>query len=213
MRPTYQMLVDRFEQPLPGEASHQSMYPRKGISLDHLQPSVDARLSAVAILLFDGTDYLQSIVIQRSVYEGSHSGQIAFPGGKWEINDPSLMDTALRECAEEIGIVAHELDYIGKLTDVYTAVSSFLIEPHVFYWKRPHDQFTLSEREVAAVHTLDLSTLLDDKIVQLIDVPIQQGMVLKNVPHFIFEEVKIWGATALMLSELKEVLRSIKGYY
>ena len=209
MIPTYQVLLDRFQEPLPGVIAHQLMYPRKGISLDNLQAPADARLSAVAILLFEGTNTLHSLVIQRSEYEGTHSGQIAFPGGKWEIDDVSLMETALRECAEEIGIVARELDYIGKLTDVYTAVSSFLIEPHVFYWKRPHDQFTLSEREVAAVHTLDLSNLLDDTIIQHIDVPIQKGMVLKNVPHFIFEEVKIWGATALMLSELKEVLRSI----
>lgn len=209
MIPNYQVLLNRFQEPLPGESAHQLMYPRKGISLDNLQPPADARLSAVAILLFEGTNTLHSLVIQRSEYEGTHSGQIAFPGGKWEVNDASLMETALRECAEEIGITALELDYIGKLTDVYTAVSYFLIEPHVFYWKRPHDQFTLSEREVAAVHTLDLSNLLDDTIIQHIDVPIQKGMVLKNVPHFIFDEVKIWGATALMLSELKEVLRSI----
>ena len=209
MIPTYQTLVDRFQQSLPGEISHQSMYPRKGVPLDTLKAPSDARLSAVAILLFEGTDYLQSIVIQRSVYEGTHSGQIAFPGGKWEVDDASLKETALRECAEEIGVVADELDYIGKLTDVYTAVSSFLIEPHVFYWKTPHDQLTLSEREVAAVYTLDLNNLLDDEIIQHMDVPIQKGVVLKNVPHFIFEEVKIWGATALMLSELKEVLRSI----
>jgi 8-oxo-dGTP pyrophosphatase MutT (NUDIX family) len=152
---------------------------------------------------------LNSVVIQRTVYEGTHSGQIAFPGGKWETTDHSMKETALRECWEEIGVTADELDYVGKLTDVFTSVSSFLIEPHVFYWKAPRTNFTLSEREVAAVYAIDLCQLQDDANIVQIDVPIRNGIVLKAVPHFVLNDIRIWGATAIMLSELREVLRTV----
>lgn len=210
MTPSYASLVERFRQPLPGETAHALMYPRKGVSPDLLKVTQDARMSAVAILLFEGDNCLNSVVIQRTVYDGSHSGQIAFPGGKWETSDASMLETALRECQEEIGVTADELNYIGKLTDVFTAVSSFLIEPHVFYWKTPRTDFTLSEREVAAVHTIDLCELQDDANIVHLDVPIQNGVVLKSVPHFVVNDIRIWGATALMLSELRLVLRSVR---
>lgn len=201
-------LAQRLQQPLPGEAAHRIMYPRAGISADLLKAPETARLSAVAILLFEQDNDWHSVVIQRQVYDGTHSGQIGFPGGKWEPDDNSMLETALRECSEEIGVGTDEVEYIGKLSDVYTAVSSFLIEPHLFHWKNPRTTFVTSEREVAAVHTIALQTLLNGEV-ERIDIPLQSGIVLKNVPHFVFGGIRIWGATALILSELKEVLKSI----
>jgi 8-oxo-dGTP pyrophosphatase MutT (NUDIX family) len=210
MIPDFETLVRRFNESLPGEEAHRIMYPRAAISPNSLKPDENTRLSAVAILLYNGPDYLHSLVIQRSVYEGTHSGQIAFPGGKWESADVTGLNTALRECHEEIGVGADELQYIGKLTDVYTAVSSFLIEPHVFFWNRPRTDLQVAEREVAAVHSIPLKPLLDEKTIVYRDVLIKNGLVLKQVPHFDIYPVQIWGATALMLSELKMVLRSIE---
>jgi 8-oxo-dGTP pyrophosphatase MutT (NUDIX family) len=206
---TYDALVARFQQPLPGPAAHLIMYPRKGASPESPKKTDTIRMSAVAILLFEEDEALRTLVIQRSVYEGTHSGQIAFPGGKWETTDGSLKETALRECSEEISVGADELAYIGKLTDVFTVVSSFMIEPYVFYWKTPRSPLILSEREVAAVHTIDLEALLDDRSIQHKDIPLSQGLVLKDVPHFMLGNVSVWGATALMLSELKLVLKSL----
>jgi 8-oxo-dGTP pyrophosphatase MutT (NUDIX family) len=206
---SYEALVNRLSEELPGEAAHLVMYPRKGAAPQSPSADDNIRLSAIAIILFEHESALHTLVIQRSVYEGTHSGQIAFPGGKWETDDASLKATALRECREEIGISEDELDYIGKLTDVYTAVSSFLIEPYVFYWNAPRSPLTLSEREVAAVYEINLEELIDDAVIRLIDVPVQNGIVLKAVPHFLLGDVKIWGATALMLSELKWILRSL----
>lgn len=210
MIPDFDTLVRRFREPLPGEEAHRIMYPRAAIRTNTLKPDENTRLSAVAILLYGGPDYLYSLVIQRSVYEGTHSGQIAFPGGKWEATDITGKNTALRECQEEIGVEPNELMYIGKLTDVYTAVSSFLIEPHVFYWNQPRTDLQVAEREVAAVHSIPLQPLLDDQTIVFRDVPIKNGVILKQVPHFDIYPVQIWGATALMLSELKMVLRSIE---
>jgi 8-oxo-dGTP pyrophosphatase MutT (NUDIX family) len=205
---TLAALMERLQQPLPGEAAHQIMYPRAGISPDLLKAPETVRLSAVAILLFERDNDWHSVVIQRQVYDGTHSGQIGFPGGKWETDDASMLETALRECSEEIGVGADELEHVGKLSDVYTAVSSFMIEPYVFHWKTPRTTFITSEREVAAVYTISLHALLNEEI-ERIDIPLQSGIVLKNVPHFVFGDTRIWGATALILSELKEVLKSL----
>lgn len=210
MIPTIDLLVKRLEKPLPGSAAHALMYPRKGAKISDRYDTSDARLSSVAILLFETGNTLQFLVIQRAEYDGTHSGQIAFPGGKWEQTDASLIATALRECEEEIGVSEAELDYVGKLTDVFTVVSSFLIEPHIFYWKTPRNQFLLSEREVAAVYPLSVDDLLDDNAVEYHNIPLKNGITLKDVPHFALGEVKIWGATALILSELKFVLQSLQ---
>lgn len=209
MIPSIARLRELLTQTLPGEAAHSEMYPRAGIRAELLQPDAHTRLSAVAILISAKQDDLQALVIQRSVYDGAHSGQIAFPGGKWEPDDVNGYQTALRECSEEIGVEAHELVYLGKLTDVYTAVSSFLIEPHIFYWNAPRTGLQLAEREVAAVHTISLSRLLDDTSIIRKDIAVQNGVILKQVPHFDFGTIQIWGATALMLSELKSLLRSL----
>jgi 8-oxo-dGTP pyrophosphatase MutT (NUDIX family) len=210
MTSTIDLLAKRLLKPLPGVEAHQLMYPRKGARVDEAQDASDARLSSVAILLFESENSLQFLVIQRAEYDGTHSGQIAFPGGKWEQTDTSLLATALRECEEEIGVTEAELTYVGKLTDVFTVVSSFIIEPHIFHWKNPHNQFTVSEREVAAVYSLSVADLLDENAIEYHNIPLKNGITLKEVPHFALGEVKIWGATALILSELKLVFQSLK---
>lgn len=206
MKLTRQELIDHLAQPLPGEEAHRAFSPFRQVSSEVLKTAEKVRLSAVAIVLFEQFENWYTIVIQRQQYEGTHSGQISFPGGKWEQDDPSLRHTALRECREEIGISEDQLEFIGKLTDVYIPVSTFLIEPYVFIWNNPDETFTLSEREVASVHLLDLSQLVDDQRIVLIDVPMANGLTLPRVPHFDFDDFKIWGATALLLNELKTIL-------
>lgn len=202
-------LSEQLRKPLPGFEAHKQMFPRGNAATDLLQVPDKARKSAVAILLFEEAGILNSIVIKRSEYDGTHSGQFAFPGGKFEETDEDLIQTALRECFEEIGVEPHELHYLGSLSDVYTVVSSFLISPHLFHWKSPHDAFKLSEREVAAIYRLSLNELIRNEAVQRFDVPIRNGLVLKAVPHFVVGEIRIWGATAVILSELKAILQSI----
>lgn len=207
MSNSYQRLLTLFEKDLPGERAHLAMYPKRAASSIALKAAENVRMSAVAIVLFETEENgLQTLVIRRQEYDGTHSGQISFPGGKWEQSDPSLQFTALRECEEEIGIPPGELQPVGKLTDVYVPVSSFLIEPYVFYWEEPHTHFLHSEREVASIHRLPINLLTDDHI-ELIDVPLTNGQKLLQTPHFNTGEITIWGATALMLNELREVLQ------
>lgn len=209
MNADYPQLLTLFREELPGPSAHQLMFPRKNSQLTDQVPGPETRLSAVAIILFEQQGFLQSLVIRRTVYEGKHSGQIAFPGGKWEPSDITTQNTALRECCEEIGVQPGQLAYVGKLTDVYTAVSAFLIEPHVFYWSQPDMRFSLSEREVAAIYPISLTELLNDASVFEKDIRIAERMVLRNIPHFRLSGVEIWGATALMLSELKILLQRL----
>lgn len=202
-------LYEQLKKPLPGYDAHRQMFPRKESATSLLEIPETVRRSAVAILLFEEHNTLNCIVIRRAEYDGVHSGQIAFPGGKFDEEDKHLIQTALRECNEEIGVTPEELTFIGSLSDVFTVVSSFLISPQVFHWKRPHERFTLSEREVAGVYKLSLNALIQEEAVQYFDIPVANGVVLKSVPHFVVEDLKIWGATAVILSELKVILQTI----
>ncbi|MFY7990067.1 MAG: NUDIX hydrolase, partial [Fluviicola sp.] len=197
-----------FERELPGEAAHHEFLPMRGSSQAAIANGAPYRLSAVAILLFQNTaGNLSTIVTQRQTYEGTHSGQISFPGGKFEDFDLDLTQTAVRETREEIGLDISNSERIGKLTNVYIPVSQFLVEPHVFIIQDQPSDFQLSPREVNSLHTLDLPTLFTTESVTLRDIKQPNGIILKQVPHFVQNDLFIWGATALMLNELKAMLQ------
>ena len=197
-----------FERELPGEAAHHEFLPMRGSSQAAIANGAPYRLSAVAILLFQNTTgNLSTLVTQRQTYEGTHSGQISFPGGKYEDFDLDLAQTAVRETSEEIGLDISNAERIGKLTNVYIPVSQFLVEPHVFIIQEQPADFQLSPREVNSLHTLDLPTLFTPESVTLRDIRQPNGMILKQVPHFVQNDLFIWGATALMLNELKAMLQ------
>lgn len=202
---TFERLQELFQMELPGEKAHLEMYPERAATSISLKTAENVRMSAVAIVLFEEENGLETIVIRRQEYKGAHSGQISFPGGKWEEQDTNLQETAKRECQEEIGIIPSELVHVGKLTNVFVQVSNFLIEPYVFYWPEPHFDFLPAEREVAAIHRLPVRLLTDESI-ELIDILLPQGGTLPKTPHFNTGEYTIWGATALILNELRKVL-------
>jgi 8-oxo-dGTP pyrophosphatase MutT (NUDIX family) len=197
-----------FQQALPGEAAHLEFLPLRGSSKAAIASGAPYRSSAVAIILFEnrrGT--LSTIITQRQEYNGTHSGQISFPGGKYEPTDKNLLQTAIRECNEEIGIDIREDVLLGQLSQVYIPVSQFLIEPFVFFSKKASFDYHLSEREVATIHEIDLEELFAPQSVIKKDVTYPNGLILKDVPHFQQNRIEIWGATALMLNELKRLLQ------
>lgn len=194
-----------FSQPLPGESAHLAFSPIRMKSSEALKTATLIRQSAVAIILYHQDDELYTLIIKRQEYNGNHSGQLSFPGGKSEENDKSLIHTALRECQEEIGISETELVHLEELTNVYIPVSGFHIEPHVFYWENPQTDFTISEREVATVIPVKLTELFDDNCIELRDISFPNGQVVTDLPHFCVGNHAIWGATALMINEMKEL--------
>src|ERR1035437_8451034 len=110
-------LKQKFQQPLPGKKSHLKMSPpNRAKELLGMQEQMNlARQSAIMVLLFPVNDQLKTVFIKRSEYDGMHSGQIAFPGGKKEKTDQNFEETALRETFEEVGVKADDIEVIGQL--------------------------------------------------------------------------------------------------
>ena len=189
---------------LPGEDAHLLMSPLRGKSSDLLNEVSEYRKSAVGIHLIqkpESDPYF--LLIRRSAYDGVHGGQISFPGGKSEITDANPEFTARRESLEEIGIPLNAGEMIGALTQVYIPVSSFLVESYLFLHSE-EPLFELDSREVDALFKIDLRELLLPESVQ--EMKISRNNVHFNVPCFYLSEIQVWGATAIILSEFKELL-------
>ena len=141
---------------LPGIDSHIKMAPEhRAEELFKINPDdLNPRLSAVLIILFHEDGKLKIVFIRRSEYVGIHSGQIAFPGGRYEESDKDLKTTALREVEEEIGIKTDTVDILGHLTDLYIPPSNFMVRAFVGYVNEK-PVFNINEREVQEVLVLN----------------------------------------------------------
>jgi 8-oxo-dGTP pyrophosphatase MutT (NUDIX family) len=192
-----------FENKLPGLQSQLKMAPVGRLhTLDDNMIS-DARKSAVLILLYHQNKNLYVPFIKRISDGSKHSGQIAFPGGKHEPSDSNLIQTALREAEEEVGVNSNHLNVLKKLTPLYIPVSNFLVQPVVaFSEKKP--QFIIAEDEVDKLYNIDLNELLYAKIINKTFVA---GKYEITAPFFVLEEIEIWGATAMILSEFIDILK------
>ncbi|PCI96446.1 MAG: coenzyme A pyrophosphatase [Flavobacteriales bacterium] len=196
-------LFQRLQQELPGKLAQIEAIPYRKI--DYGTFSMDnAKKSAVLILFYLQENEPHIVLIQRPVYNGAHSGQIAFPGGKVEESDKDIVYTALREANEEIGIVIDDVDVVGGLTDMYIPISNFLVTPIVgFINYLPN--FILEEREVAEIINLKVSDLTNINELDTTKVNFTNNRIV-NVPCFDFNGKIVWGATAVMLNELRWVL-------
>jgi 8-oxo-dGTP pyrophosphatase MutT (NUDIX family) len=147
------------------------------------------------------------VLIVRNSYEGVHSGQIAFPGGKWETEDADYSVTALRETHEEVGILPNQMEIIKLFTPTYIPPSNFMVYPFFGICKE-EVCFVLDPTEVSSIIELPLSVFLSDKIIIEANMTTSYATNI-NVPAFEIEGHVVWGATAMMLSELKDVLKSV----
>ncbi len=162
------------------------------------RPDTGARLAAVLILLIPGSDGPELILTRRSEGLSSHAGQISFPGGTVETEDPDPIYTALRESSEEIGLKHDNVDILGIL-HWHSIPSGFLVLPVVAELKE-FQEFTAAPAEVAEVFSIPLKTLLDIELYQR-DTLLRNG--IKREFYFLeFKEYYIWGATAKMLRSL-----------
>lgn len=192
-------------QNLPGIEAHKKFYP---LRFEHVEKPDEVKLSAVGVHLFEKETELCFILIERSEYDGHHSKQIAFPGGKKELFDKDLEETARRESIEEINIKMNQVKLIGQITPVYIPVSNFEVYPFLF-WHQQEPSFDSSSPEVDDIIIVNCSDLLDDDNLSEIDIEISANSKLKKVPCFRLQNKIVWGATALILSELKELLKRI----
>jgi len=191
---------------LPGEVSHQKMSPlNRPITSEALKTLTDYRESAVAIVLFESEECIECILTQRPEYDGTHSGQVSFPGGKKEDSDLHLEATARRECKEEIGVQLTEEHLIGALSPVYIPVSRFLVLPYIYFLPSA-PVYTPDTHEVAEIFTFPLFDLKKEDLIATMELKQPNGAIYRNVPYFNLKNKKVWGATALILSEMKDVL-------
>jgi len=203
-------LKKRMEDPLPGlSAQLQMAPPARGSKSFQVPP--DARHSAILALLYPHEDKVHTVFMKRSDDGHVHSGQISFPGGKVEEQDLTYVDTALREANEELGIPTDEVEVLGRLTELYIPLSNFLVYPTLgFMYKRP--DFVIDPKEVAYEIEVDLPTLLDGshRKVREIEQRTRWGHYRTQAPSYlVHQEHIIWGATAMMLSELLSIVEEL----
>ena len=201
-------LKSKFQQPLPGTVSHLKMAPpnRAKELLEKQNYLLAARQSAVMVLLYPLNNQLHTVFIKRSEYDGIHNGQIAFPGGKKEKTDQNFEETALRETFEEVGIKSDEIELIGQLSDLFIPPSNFIVKPFVGYCTG-QPTYKLDPREIQSVVEIDLADFYSEN--RIFEKEFSSGTSGQTIkaPYFGIKNIEIWGATAMITSELLDVLK------
>ena len=196
------------QEKLLAEEAHLKMMPMERLlELEKYKTKVNVpRKSAVMMLIYPKNNKCHLALIIRNAYSGVHSAQIAFPGGKVELEDVSLTHTALRETHEEIGINPDKIEVIKTFTEVFIPPSNFLVSPFLGI-SYSELEFIKQEEEVAGIIEFPLLDFMNEKTVvnKLMDTSYGNNIA---VPAFKINEHYVWGATAMMMSELKEVLKS-----
>ncbi|MBK0369146.1 NUDIX hydrolase [Flavobacterium agrisoli] len=202
--------VPHFSQlPLPAAEAHLKMAPEeriqllKNLNIEAKKP----RIAAVMMLLYPKNDQTHIVLIVRNSYNGVHSSQIAFPGGKYELDDLDFAYTALRETHEEIGVLPEKIKVIRPFTPMYIPPSNFQVHPFLGISEQEL-YFFPDPKEVADIIEWPLEQFLDDA--NLVETKMTTSYASNiTVPAFQIENQFVWGATAMILSELKEVLKTV----
>jgi 8-oxo-dGTP pyrophosphatase MutT (NUDIX family) len=162
------------------------------------------RQGGVLILLYQQDQETCLILTRRRDDLGSHAGQVSFPGGRREEGE-SLQTTALRETYEEVGIDPAELNLLGHLSSLYIPPSDYEVHPFVAWYQDGRPLLIPQEREVAEILEVPLAHLLNPDTRQIETWEIRGFQV--EVPFYLVSDHKVWGATAMMLSEFLERLQ------
>jgi len=199
-------IKEKLEKPLPGVSSQIKMAGLRRFMKDGgIVVPDDVRKGAVLTLFYPHNSKLYMVFIKRTEYPGVHSGQISFPGGGLEQVDKDIVDTALREAEEEIGVNRNSVMVLGKLTDLFIPPSNFLVTPVVGYTTERPD-FRPDPDEVDRILEYPMDELLNELNIMEKEIAIFPEVTLK-VPCFYIDGNVIWGATAMILSELLDVIR------
>ena len=163
--------------------------------------------AAVMLLVYPKNNLAHIVLILRTSYDGVHSSQVAFPGGKSEDFDENFWQTAVRESEEEVGIAASKINFIKDFTALYVPPSNFMVYPYLgFCMETP--VFVPDPKEVAGIIELPLVDFLND------DIHVKKNINASymndiEVDGFQIEDYFVWGATAMIMQELKDLLKNV----
>lgn len=200
-------LKKRLLLPLPGKEAQYKMAPSYRPTLDENIPQI---LAGVTILLYPKGDELYFPLIVRPEYNGAHSGQISFPGGKKDEEDRNVIVTALRECEEEIGVDASKVMVLGSLTNLIIPVSRFDVYP-VIAWYNSTPTFIPQESEVVSIIEVPVKLILDENCIE--EKKVEYKGKEEIVPFFNIYDHFVWGATAMILSEFVQIWKESSTSY
>lgn len=195
------------KQSLPGKPAQALLKPYLKINknIDAPLPLVTPKKGAVMALIYPKYDVPHILFIERPVYDGVHSGQIAFPGGKIEKEDATVVAAALRETFEEVGILQKDIKVLGALSEVYVFASNFMVFPFVGVIDNL-STLKLQETEVAGILEIPLSIFFEDNIIKEKPIKNAFGFTLM-APYYDLSGKTLWGATAMMVSELCTIIK------
>jgi 8-oxo-dGTP pyrophosphatase MutT (NUDIX family) len=190
---------------LPGQVAQEQMMPSLSDKTRFsLAAKATARPGAVMVLFYQKNGELMIPLIERAHYDGVHAGQISFPGGKMDTSDKDLTHTALRETEEEIGVPSSRIKLLGSLTELYILASNFNVLPVVGYVEG-EPPFHKDDHEVASIVEARVADLLKDNVCRQKTLTVRNHLI--EAPYFDINGHVVWGATAMMLSELKVILK------
>jgi 8-oxo-dGTP pyrophosphatase MutT (NUDIX family) len=207
MKLDYQLLVNRLKTPLPGPIAHE---PLRATPIGLIKPRFEHQAlpkpGSVLILLYEEAGKIMFPLTKRPDYLGTHGGQISLPGGKAEPGE-SIVDTALREAEEEIGIAGNSIEIVGTLSEFFVVPSNYMVTPVVGLLK-VSQQFKPDPKEVVRIIHGSLEELVRDDAIQTKEI-LAAKMYPMLAPHFEIDAEVVWGATAMILNEFRVVIREI----
>jgi len=189
--------------------AHAKMAPLERISFLKEENYLDKnpRRAAVLMLFYPKNQITHLALIVRNSYPGVHSSQIGFPGGKVEEEDANLEETALRETHEEIGIHPNKIQIIKPFSEIYIPPSNFLVAPFMGISKE--ELFFVPDLdEVKRVIEFSIADFLDENTITKVTMSTSYATDIE-VPAFMVDKYVVWGATAMMMSELKETIKAV----
>ena len=182
---------------LPGAQSHLELAPQNRIQLLK-KFKLNSKIHDAAVSLCFYPDLNNDVIlplILRNEYDGVHSNQISFPGGKKEYDDSDLIETSRRETFEEIGIIKENMNFQFKLTDIYIPPSNFLVRPYIFI---------IDNTPLLSPNRHEVVKVIKPKLTSLMNLNIHYGYINEKkieCPFFLIENHIVWGATAMILNE------------
>lgn len=169
--------------------------------------SISPKLASVMILIYPKNSKAHFALIVRAAYDGAHSSQVAFPGGKVENSDADYWQTALRETEEEVGVKASDIAFLKEMTALYVPPSNFMVYPFIGF-AHTEVQFIPDPKEVADIIEVDLLEFLSNNNAKK-KVISSSYMTDIEVDGFEINNFFVWGATAMMMQEFKDLFNKV----